>query len=308
MQLEKTKQIENQAIVVRERETVLFIINPNSGAGNPKNLSGKIEKSIDSSRFVASIVFSQNPGDSYNLAKAYLERGIKKIFAVGGDGTVNDVARALVNTDAILGVIPIGSGNGFARHLRIPINVTQAVRIMNRERIAMIDFGLINHIPFFCTAGVGFDAHVGNKFAELQKRGFSSYIKTTIKEFFKYEPQLYTLRDNGHAIEKEAFSITVANASQFGNNAYIAPNADITDGMLDVTIISPFPKFLSPAFGIKLFNRKLGRSKYVEMFRIRQLTVERSNPGFVHFDGEPLTMDKCLAFKVQPLGLKVFIP
>ena len=294
--------------MVRERETVLFIVNPISGTGNSNNLSGKIEKSIDTSRFTPSIVISQTPGDSYHLAKAYLEKGIKKIFAVGGDGTVNEVARALVNTNAILGVIPVGSGNGFARHLRIPLNIAKAVKIMNRERIIMVDFGLINQMPFFCTAGVGFDAHIGNKFAQLQGRGFTNYVKTTIKEYFRYEPQLYTLRDNGSAMEKEAFSITVANASQFGNNAYIAPNADVTDGMLDVTIISPFPKYLSPSFGVKLFNKKLGRSKYVEMFRIRQLTIERSNSGFVHFDGEPSTMDKELTFKIQPLGLKVFIP
>ena len=143
--------------MVRERETVLFIVNPISGTGNSNNLSGKIEKSIDTSRFTPSIVISQTPGDSYHLAKAYLEKGIKKIFAVGGDGTVNEVARALVNTNAILGVIPVGSGNGFARHLRIPLNIAKAVKIMNRERIIMVDFGLINQMPFFCTAGVGLD-------------------------------------------------------------------------------------------------------------------------------------------------------
>jgi len=109
-------------------------------------------------------------------------------------------------------------------------------------------------------------------------------------------------------MEKEAFLITVANASQFGNNAYIAPDADVTDGMLDVTIISPFPKYLSPSFGIKLFNKKLGKSRFVEMFRVRQLGVDMQGPGFVHYDGEPLTMDKALTFKIQPLGLKVYIP
>lgn len=294
--------------MVREKETVLFIVNPISGAGANRNLSEKIEKSLNSSRFTPLILHSEHPGNATQIANQQIEKGIKKIFAVGGDGTVNEVAKALVNTDAILGIVPIGSGNGFARHLRIPMDIGKAIGLVNRERIAMVDFGLMNDTPFFCTAGLGFDAHVGNKFALQKGRGFTNYIKTTITEFYKYQPQLYTLRDNGYTMEKEAFLITVANASQFGNNAYIAPEADVTDGMLDVTIISPFPKFLSPSFGVKLFNKKLGKSKYVEMFRVRQLGVDRQSPGYVHFDGEPTSMDKSINFKVQPLGLKVYIP
>lgn len=294
--------------MVREKEPVLFIVNPISGSGNIKTLRGKIEKSLDSSRFYSLVEYSQKPGDATQIAKEQAKRGVKKIFAVGGDGTVNEVAKALVNTDAVLGVVPTGSGNGFARHLRIPMDIGKSIGLINRERIVMVDFGVVNNTPFFCTAGVGFDAHIGNKFALGNERGFAGYMKTTIKEYFKYKPQLYTLRDNGSAMEKEAFLITVANASQFGNNAYIAPEADITDGMLDVTIISPFPKFLSPSFGIKLFNKKLGKSKFVEMFRVRQLGIQMQEPGFVHFDGEPITMDANLNFNVQPLGLKVYIP
>ncbi|HRX69226.1 MAG TPA: diacylglycerol kinase family lipid kinase [Tenuifilaceae bacterium] len=294
--------------MVRKKETVLFVVNPVSGTSEKKHLPDRINKSLDLSRFEPLVLYTSQPGDAHRIAQEHVQQGIKKIIAVGGDGTVNEVASAVMNTSSVLGIVPVGSGNGLARHLRIPMNISRAVSLIKFDRIAMVDYGLINQIPFFCTAGMGFDAHIGNRFSQLHGRGFANYVKTTVSEFFSYKPQHYTIRDNGHVIEKEAFLITVANASQFGNNAYIAPDADISDGLLDVTVISPFPKFLSPSFGLKLFNRKLGRSRYVEMFRIRQLTVERQTADFVHFDGEPSTMDQKLTFKVKHMGLNVIIP
>lgn len=302
------KGVEIQTKVVRKKETVLFIVNPASGTGDKKHLPDRIEKSIDRNRFEPHIVYTTQPGDAHQIAKEHVEQGQKRIIAVGGDGTVNEVASAVMNSSTILGIVPLGSGNGLARHLRIPMNVSKAVSLINRDRIAMVDYGMLNQTPFFCTAGVGFDALIGNKFSQIEGRGFTNYVKTTISEFFSYKPQPYILRDNGHAMEKEAFLITVANASQYGNNAYIAPDADVSDGLLDVTVISPFPKYLSPSFGLNLFNRKIGRSKYVEMFRIRQLTIERQYPDFVHYDGEPSTMGEKLMFKVKHMGLNVFIP
>lgn len=294
--------------MVRKKETVLFIVNPVSGTSDKKNLPERIERSLDKGRFAPLVLYSEHAGHAHSIAKEYVEQGVRKIIAVGGDGTVNEVASAVMNSSSILGIVPLGSGNGLARHLKIPMNIDKAVDLINRDRIIMVDYGLLNQTPFFCTAGVGFDALIGNKFSTMEDRGFANYVKTSIQEYFRYEPQFYTLRDNGHSMEKEAFLITIANASQYGNNAYIAPEADVSDGLLDVTVISPFPKFLSPSFGLMLFNRKLGRSKYVEMFRIRQLTVERQQPDFVHFDGEPSTMGEKLTFKVKHMGLNVLIP
>ena len=294
--------------MVRKKETVLFVVNPVSGTGSKKSLPERIEKSLDTSRFEPLIIHSNHSGDAHRIAQEHVQQGIKKIIAVGGDGTVNEVASAVMNSNSILGIVPVGSGNGLARHLHIPLNINRAVSLINNDRIVMVDYGLINQTPFFCTAGMGFDAHIGNRFSQLEGRGFANYVKTTVSEFFSYKPQHYIIRDNGHVVEKEAFLITVANASQFGNNAYIAPDADISDGLLDATVISPFPKFLSPSFGLKLFNRKLGRSRFVEMFRIRQLTVERQSADFVHFDGEPTTMGEKLTFNVKHMGLNVIIP
>lgn len=293
---------------VQEREKVLFIVNPISGKGRRGDILKNINKNLDLSRFEPVIVATACKHDAVNITKDYLSKGFKNIIAVGGDGTVNEVARGMVNTDAVMGIIPKGSGNGLSRHLHIPMNINRAIRLINNNKIASIDYGLINDIPFFCTAGVGFDAHIGHHFANLGKRGFQNYVKTTFKEFFTYKPQPYKLTSDSIHIEKEAFLITVANASQWGNNAYIAPGASVQDGLLDITVVSPFPKFLSPAYGIMLFSRMVDKSHFVETFRVSELVVERENPGYVHYDGEPTSMGKVLTFKIKPKGLNIFIP
>ncbi|MDP2816446.1 MAG: diacylglycerol kinase family protein, partial [Rectinemataceae bacterium] len=242
------------------------------------------------------------------IAKESLAAGIQKIVAVGGDGTVNEVASALIDTDAVMGILPKGSGNGLSRHLRIPMSIPRAIQLINRRRVTPIDYGLINGIPFFCTAGVGFDAHIGHHFSMLSSRGLTSYVKTTIKEFLSYKPQPYTLKIQDQTIEREAFLITAANASQWGNNAYIAPGASVQDGLLDIMVVSPFPKFLSPAYGLILFSRMIDKSHFVELFRVNELIIERELPGYVHYDGEPISMGNSLSITLKPGGLNIFVP
>lgn len=294
--------------MLREREKVLFIANPKSGKGALKNLERKIKKSLDSKRFVAVIEYSQWAKHASTIAQEYLEKGIKRVVAMGGDGTVNEVASALMHTDAILGVIPIGSGNGFARHLRIPFLIEKAIKLINNDKIVLIDVGMVNQQPFFCTAGVGFDAQVGNSFAKGKRRGFLNYIRTAIHVFLHYKVKRYRITLNNQTIEKVAFLITVANIAQYGNNAFIAPNADITDGMLDVTIMSPFPKYISPSLGIKLFVKQIGKSKFVETFKVKEISIEQLDSNDMHYDGEPVTMESPLNFSVEHLALKVFVP
>ncbi len=292
----------------KKKEVVGFILNPKSGTGSKKSIPTEISKHLNTDRYKAAIEYSSFPGNATEIAKAFLAKGITKVIAVGGDGTVNEVAKALIDTNATLGIIPIGSGNGLARHLKIPLNIQGALYLINHGRIFMMDHGIINNTPFFCTAGVGFDAHIGYEFSKMKGRGFTNYARTTIREYFDYKPQHYTLGLNGNTIQREAFLITFANASQYGNNAYIAPGADVADGLLDVTIISPFPTFLAPSMGIKLFNRKIDKSKYVETFRVKELNVEREGEGAVHYDGEPAIMGSCLNVSIKHLGINVFVP
>ncbi len=292
----------------KKKEAVGFILNPISGTGSKKSIPAEINSHLNTDRYKAVIEQSSCPANATDIAKTFIARGITKVIAVGGDGTVNEVAKALIDTNATLGIIPIGSGNGLARHLKIPLNIKESVHLINHGRIFMMDHGIINNTPFFCTAGVGFDAYIGYEFSKMNGRGFSNYIRTTIRGYYNYKPQHYSLGLNGNNIQREAFLITFANASQYGNNAYIAPGADIADGLLDVTIISPFPKFLAPSMGIKLFNRKIDKSKYVETFRVKELNINRESEGAVHYDGEPAIMGSCLNVSIKHLGIHVFVP
>lgn len=292
----------------KKKEAVGFVLNPFSGTGSKKSVPAEINSHLNTNRYKAVIEYSSSPGNATDITKNFLDKGISKVIAVGGDGTVNEVAKALIDTNTTLGIIPLGSGNGLARHLKIPLNIKGAVHLINHGRIFMMDHGVINNTPFFCTAGVGFDAYIGHEFSKMNGRGFLNYIRTTIKGYKNYKPQHYSLGLNGNTIQREAFLIALANASQYGNNAYIAPGADIADGLLDVTILSPFPKFLAPSMGIKLFNRKIDKSNYVETFRVKELNIIRETEGAVHYDGEPTIMGNCLNVSIKHLGIHVFVP
>ena len=291
------------------KEKILFVINPISGTLNKKNLPGMIDELIDTAIFNVEIVITKYKGEATEIVQQKLVDNYKYFVAVGGDGTVNEIAKALVNTQGILGIIPVGSGNGLARHLHIPLNPGMAIRLINKLKYQAIDCGLINNIPFFCTCGVGFDALIGEKFAQCKGRGLTNYVKTTIREYFKYKPENYKITiDNEKVISHKAFLITFANGSQYGNNAYIAPNADITDGKLDMCILSPFRLYKAPGIGIRLFAKNIDKSSYMHCEKASNITLERATEGVIHFDGEPCRMGKKLEISLINKGLNVIIP
>lgn len=291
----------------KDREKILFIVNPISGTGRKSDISKIIKNNLDLSKFDPFVVATTCRHDAVIITKDYLDKGFKKIVAVGGDGTVNEVARGMVNTHATMGIIPKGSGNGLSRHLHIPMSIVEAINVLNNGKTASIDYGLINDTPFFCTAGIGFDAHIGHHFANLSGRGFQNYIRTILKEFLSYKPQPYKLSNELIQVEKDAFLITAANASQWGNNAFIAPGASVQDGLLDIMVVSPFPKFLSPAYGIMLFSKMIDKSHFVETFRVSNLLIEREKSGYVHYDGEPTSMGKEITLRVEPSALNIYV-
>ncbi len=290
------------------REDIAFIINPHSGNGKQKNLKELINNNIDQSLYNAEIVLTQYPGHAKELAAEFVQKNFHKIVAVGGDGTMNEVASALINTSVIFGILPIGSGNGLARHLKIPMKIKDAIQLINNCQIVKIDYGTINDIPFFCTCGVGFDAKIGHQFAQSDKRGFITYFKSTISTFLSYKPKKYRLKYNDVKIKTKAFLITFANAAQYGNNAFIAPKADIHDGLLDVNILTPFPIRKALGLGFRLFNKQIHQSRYIETFKTDQITLKRKKKGEVHYDGEPAILGKKIKIKSHKQGLKVMIP
>lgn len=292
-----------------DKEKILFLINPISGTKYKGHLPELITKLVDPNVFNAEVVITKFKGEATEIVSRKLTENYRYFVAVGGDGTVNEIAKALINTRAVMGIIPVGSGNGLARHLHIPLNPEKAIKLINKLNYQAIDYGLINDTPFFCTCGVGFDALIGDKFAQCKGRGLSNYVKTTIKEYFNYQPETYHITiDNGEKIVQRAFLITFANGSQYGNNAYIAPKADISDGKLDICILSPFRLYKAPGIGIRLFAGNIDKSRLMLNSRGTKILLERSKEGVVHFDGEPCHMGKEIEIALINKGLNVFIP
>jgi diacylglycerol kinase (ATP) len=288
-------------------EKILFIINPVSGGNRRKDVPRLIKANIDQARLDAFIAITEYRGHATILAEEALKQGIKKIVAIGGDGTINEIARALLNTEASFGIIPSGSGNGLARHLKIPLDTVKALQLLNNAKVISIDTGNVNGRAFFCTAGVGFDAHIGKVFHDMKVRGFRTYISSTFNEFFRYKPSTYKLLIEGKEIEKKAFCITFANASQYGNNAYICPDAEIEDGFLDICIIEPFPLYVAFDMARRLFEKSIFKSRYVSRLKIKQFILRSDQDMITHVDGEPHVEGKEISVKVLPGSLKVMI-
>ena len=278
---------------------ILFIINPISGTKDKTNIIKTIEKVLDKTIFDYEIKFTEYAGHASELTAQAVKAGIDIVAAVGGDGTVNEVARSVVHNKTALAVIPCGSGNGLARHLHIPLNVEKAIEIINKNTISNLDYGKINGHPFFCTCGLGFDAFVSLKFAESGKRGFMSYANKTLREGIRYKPETYIIEDeHGREIHK-AFLIACANASQYGNNAYIAPNALMNDGLMDVIILEPFNTLIeSPQILMQLFNKTLPNNSHVKAFQARKIKIIRPCAGAVHCDGDPMKLGKELEVEI----------
>lgn len=286
---------------------IAFIINPIAGGKSKRDIPGLINDKLDKNTFSPEVFFTERRGHGAEIARELLRKGINKLVAVGGDGTVNEVASALVHTEGVLGIVPFGSGNGLARHLKIPMDPVKAIDILNKDHSIKMDTGLMNEVPFFCTSGVGFDAYIGKMFALKLKRGFNTYIKTTIYEFLHYKSHHYKLTFPDREIDTNAFLITIGNISQYGNNAFICPYADVQDGLLDISIISPFPKFFALDMGRRLFNRTIDKSRYTRVFTASELKIRRKEPGPVHIDGEPFEMGEELILRIAPASLNVLI-
>lgn len=218
---------------------------------------------------------------------------------------MNEVARSLVHTKTALGIIPCGSGNGLARHLCIPMDIRKALDIINQAQIVDFDYGVINDLPFFCTCGMGFDAFISLKFAEAGKRGPITYVENVLKEGLKYKPETYEIIDDNGTTKYKAFLIACANASQYGNNAYIAPGATMKDGKMDVIIMEPFDALEAPQIAADLFMKTLGNNSKIKTFRTRKLTIHRQSPGAIHYDGDPIMTNSDIEVHIEHLGIRI---
>jgi YegS/Rv2252/BmrU family lipid kinase len=247
-------------------------------------------------------------GDGYRQALYFAKEEFDIVVAVGGDGTINEVARGLINSNTTLGIIPMGSGNGLARHLQIPIDFKKAIEILKVGKIRLIDAGEINGKTFFVTAGVGFDALIGHLFNAKGKRGLLNYVRLSTKKILQYSPRDYRIEIDGQLFNRKAFMVTIANASQWGNNAYNAPLAHVSDGWLDVVILNAYTVLNAPSTLMRLFTKSLHKSWTVETFKGKNIRIIRGKEECVHFDGETAIMGKEIEVKVLPAILKVLVP
>ena len=290
------------------KRKILAVINPISGTSNKEFMPETIARCIDPDKFDVVVRFTQHASHATLLTEEAIKEGFYGVIAVGGDGTINEVAAALRDSSTALGIIPCGSGNGLARHLGIPMNVEKALEIINLDNIEALDYCTANDRPFFCTCGVGFDAHVSQKLAEARKRGPLSYIQKTLVEYLKYRCKTYSIEMNDRVVTEKAFVIACGNASQYGNNAFITPRASMHDGLIDVTVIHPFTPLDTAVLGVLLFTRHIDQDTNINTFRTSELTIHRPKPDVMHIDGEPIMMDADIHIKCHKAGIKIFLP
>lgn len=282
-----------------------FIVNPISGRSSKESIVGAIAGSVDMDRYEVTIRFTAAPGHATTLASEAVQSGQQLVVAVGGDGTVNEVARALVGTDAVLGIIPCGSGNGLARHLHIPMNPRKAIEILNQGQIRKIDTLTVNGTPCFCTAGVGYDAFVSEEYAKEPTRGLVTYVRKAVENWFDYTPEQYLIETEEGMFSRTALAITCANANQWGNGFHVAPKASLTDGLIDVTIIHPIKPLNALPMPVQILGYSFDKNPGVETFKTSGLTIRRATPAPLHIDGEPQSGTKDITIALRPASLGV---
>lgn len=292
-----------------DAKRTLVIINPISGTRSKEGLEELVESILIPAGHELEFAYTQGADDASAMAAGAAADGYYAVVTAGGDGTVNEAARALTGTQTALGIIPCGSGNGLARSIGLPSDFKSALKAIAGGNIITADHGLVNSVPFFCTFGIGFDAAVSEKFAGAKRRGKITYIREILKEFIEYTPKSYAISVNGEVITDKAFLIAVANAPQYGNNAYIAPQASITDGFLDLTVVHSGSPLSTALLGVDLMTGYLDRNTLINTFRISNAMISRLDDGPAHVDGEPLSdLGRVLKVECCPAKLRLFAP
>ena len=287
-------------------KNIAFIVNPISGTKAKNRVAKLIRELLDLQQFAPTVVVTEYAGHATQLAQQFAMEDYYAVVAVGGDGTINEVASGLIGTNTALGIVPNGSGNGFARHLDISTRMNRAIEMLNSSEVINVDYGLVNDLPFFSTCGVGFDAIVAQDFSD-SSRGFKGYLQSIFKDFFQYKADTYQLKGEGIDITTTAFLVNFANAGQWGYDAYIAPKASVQDGWLDVAIVSEFPITAAAGLALSLFTKNIDEKLHMNTIRTKKLTLTRASEGAMHIDGTPMVMPAELHVKIVEEGLKVLV-
>ncbi len=289
-------------------KSALFIINKFAGGGFQPKVEGKILDICARHNVECSIEFTRDRGHATVLAQEGIQKKFNTIVAVGGDGTVNEVARALVNTKQIMAIVPKGSGNGLSRHLGIPLPFEKAVDNVFTGKVLRMDTFTINNKLSLNVSGIGFDGHVANLFGKDGKRGLLGYAKLTLKEFLNFNAFSLAINIDGKALNTNSFVVAIANSSQYGNNARIAPLASVTDEQIHLSLLKKVPAQMSIPFMIKMFSGQVHHSAYCEIFSGKNISISTTIPQPFHVDGEPTGYDQEFDIKLLPHSLSILVP
>lgn len=288
-------------------QRLLLIVNPISGTKPKDKILPEIESVFSGQGYEVDTAMTSCRGDGYRLASQAVETGYNAVVAVGGDGTVNEVASAMCDTDVAMGIIPCGSGNGLARHIGLPSDPIESAKVVCPDNVHDCDYCTANGNKFFCTFGTGFDAAVTKHYSEQGQRGLSTYLKSAVHEFSRYTPRRYRITVGDNTIEQTAFLVACCNASQYGNNAYIAPDASIRDGLIDVVIFKEASHIETLLAGVDMLTGMLSYNRMVDIIRAPSLRIECEETCAAHVDGEPIEIDRDISVNCHHKALKLFI-
>ena len=288
------------------KQRIQFIINPISGVHKKTDIPGLIDMHLDKERFDYAISYTEYKKHAIKLAKKCSKDGIDIVCAVGGDGSVHEVGTALIGKKTHMAIIPVGSGNGLARHLNIPLNVKDAILCINEGKYIQMDTVKVNNKAFIGIGGYGFDAVVAKEFDKGKRRGLFGYVLTVIRELFKYNPLNVSIDIDGQVKSLPVMLCTVANSSQFGNGFTVSPDSDVEDGELELFILKPFSIWNAPKIAYNFFRKKAQNKKFGEIIRFKNARIKLSEK-IAHYDGEPIDVTDELAVSVVPKSLHVLV-
>jgi YegS/Rv2252/BmrU family lipid kinase len=293
--------------VNNEVKKVLFIVNKYSGTGYQPEVEGRIIEACETQDAECTIEFTRDRGHATELAKEGVAKNFSRIVAVGGDGTVNEVAQGLIHSSVPMGIIPKGSGNGLARHLGIPMKIAPALSSLFKSQPLVMDTFTVNGKLSLNVSGLGFDGHIANLFGKNKKRGLSGYAKITVKEFFQFNEFEVDLHIDGKLFKRKAFIIAIANSSQYGNNARIAPAASVCDELLHISFLKKVPPHRID-FVYAFFAGQIDKTSYCDIIEAKNFSITTTNPISYHIDGEPCGVDDRFDIKLTPGSLTVLAP
>lgn len=287
----------------------LFLLNPKSGTGSRDAIIAQLTAFCTNDSAASAWEFCGSREELLPTIERARAGGFEVIAAVGGDGTVSEIGRRLAGSGIALAIVPTGSGNGLARHLQIPLNVGGALEVLRSGVTLKADVASVNQIRFLSVAGVGFDAMVATRFEQSGQRGLSSYARQSVEALISYRRERYRITIDGQpAFDGQAFLVAVANSTQYGNDARIAPLASLTDGLLDLCILEKAPMTELASTVVRLFRGELHHSSFLRIRKGRHIIIEREREGAAHVDGEPAMLPALLDFRVVENALDLVVP